>query len=1229
MDEEASVQIRRKSKQKKMTLTQTQSEMIIDLQKRYFEDDNNMIDYFIEVGMRPEIFKNKILYEIDNPEEINDILIPQIITKFPNFDKKNVVIENSMIHQIFPQGYKLVVSEQKPEPKFYCLILDNQLYSAIYTRKYLACLVVYESIEEYKNLYDKFKIEDEKFLAIMKNAISKNSKDSTDIKKDKYKNFYIPKCLSLVSVHPYIDKFEEILRTIYDLSINEAYSYIFIDQIIEKLIIETPKIPRGVKRIKLLFPNNEIELTENKMNEFPSVNVNLVYTFEILNYNNIIEIYKYLLYETKLIFFSEDLYKLTNTILSFLFLLTPFNYQFQIVSILSKELYNFIETISPYIFGINEKYEENFMKKHKISIEDTSICIIDIDNDNYLLIAPGGVLNNKDFPEFPKRLRKKLEDKIKTYLINRKKKKSFDTYLNMSQTNKSYNKTISESNIQRSTTCKKTNYENFLISINDIIASDNAFHRHGFKRDAFYHKDNKKIQEIFSRFMINLLKDYPKFLSKDYSVSRDISQNINDMIDLKSYLNLYSNGDKCFYSRIFATQMFMEFIYKRMMPKDCNEKVDVLFFEEKINEKINEKNLFSKINKSKIQGQYILLNCKDYDYNQTISIDLTAENGVSNRLKYYILTNKTLLNAFLKRGYFISINEDSNDLSFKYHIFPLLLSDKLFLLNSEDYKQENPSFYKEVELINTKIVNKTALKFLQEKSGLNNSETENDLYLCYIILWAMSFGYIEKNEKDSRFIEMMEILSKVEEHDIKIFEILFRTLVEDSKDENVILLYKKFIHLRLNPSWDIFSLVSKIIKKKRNINNKSKLLHQETNMSKLKEIYYRENKISDPTQYSKRAFKNQIKDDFVFSNNVLFYAYYICKKCNNIINLGKFCSDLKNLKMKADTNGYERIICNNKNKEGKICDNLCEQNFKYRLGEELFNQKLEINQNNRYFSSIPGSIVLLSPKEIKEDLLVLATNLKKGEKFDIENFKFNYPDLFWSLIWYFDLSNIDKSFMLPYEGTLKNKNTKKTNYDIKYLYNKLSLNDVNKDIKGRNNYKGINDKYNKSINNNKKIIKINAKNNKNNFNIFKNKKILTKYKTEDLCIQKVYDLAIIENIGIISYKNLFFYEKNISYNELPLLPYDKDNFSVSRGSLLYNNDSESSTRASLMRDSLLSHQTLKRNTLAPSSIKLSKLSKSGPALSDIDLKLAARDSVLTKCIVFEESDDSLDENSNL
>ena len=1203
--------IRRKPKSKKLTISQTQLDVVIELQKRYFGDDNNFIDYFIEVGVKPEIFKNKILYDSENPEDIDNILIPHIITKFPNFDKKNVVIENSMINQIFPQGFKLVESDKQPNPDFYCLILDNQLYSAVYTRKYLSCLIVYESIENYKKIYDKYQFDEDKLLEVMKTAIPQKSQKKDKKNKERYKNYYIPKCICLVSVHPYINKYEEILRTLYNLVTNKEYKYLFIDQIIEKMIIETPKIPRGLKRIVLKFPNNNIELTENKMNEYPSVNVNLAYTFEIMNYENIIEIYKYLLYETKLIFFSADLYKLTNTILTFLFLLTPFNYQFQIVSILSKELYHFAETISPFIFGVNENYTENFFSKNKITIEDTTICMVDIDKDNYFLIAPGGELNQKDFPEIPKKLKKKLEDKIKNYLINKKKKRSIDTFYLANKINKACTqiKGIFDDNIQRSSTYKNSTLSNLITFLND----DNSNNKNGSIDDSNIIcsnssnniHDNKEIQKIFSKFMINLLKDYPKFLTKDYSVNKDISQSIKNMIDLKSYLNLYSNDDRCFYSKIFSTQMFMEFIYKRMMPKDCNEKVEVLFIEEKINEKINEKNLFSKINKSKNAGQYILLNCKDYDFdNETIIIDLTEPNGISNRLKNFLFINRNLTNAFLRRGYDITINDQTQEIFFNYDIFPSLLSEKLFLLNIEEYNEGVFPFYKEIEEINTKIVNKTALKFIKEDNELKNSEGDNDLYLCYLILWSMAFWYMEEDEKDYRFLKMLEILKNVEEHDIKIFEVLFKTLVENSKDENVILLYQKFILLRLNPSWEMFSLVSKIIKKKQNIKNKNKLLHQNTKI----ENFIKNNKTYDVKNFSRRTFKIQNKDDFIFSNKVLFYAYFICKKCNNIINLGKLCSDLKTLKMEKDSYGFERIKCNNKTKDGKICDNLCEQNFKYKLGEELFNQKIVVNQNFKYFTSIPGSIILLSPTEIKNNLLILATNKKKEEKFDVENFRINYPDLFWSLIWYFDLKNIDKSFMLPYENRLKLNEPQKGKNNIKYIDNKKDS-----------------IKMNNITNNKGKLYKINAKDKKNKINIFKREKHLKQYKTEDLCIQNVFELSILENIGMLSYKNLYLYEKNISYNELPLLPSDKDNNSVLGNSFQYFNDSESSTRASVIRDSLLSHQTLKRNTLPPNSLKISKLSKSGPGLTEKSSIFGFRESFLTRCVVFEESDDSLDD----
>lgn len=95
---------------------------------------------------------------------------------------------------------------------------------------------------------------------------------------------------------------------------------------------------------------------------------------------------------------------------------------------------------------------------------------------------------------------------------------------------------------------------------------------------------------------------------------------------------------------------------------------------------------------------------------------------------------------------------------------------------------------------------------------------------------------------------------------------------------------------------------------------------------------------------------------------------------------------------------------------------------------------------------------------------------------------------------------------------------------------------------------------------------------------------------------------------------------------MPLLPYDKDNNSTSCGSLFYYNDSESSSRNSLFRDSLLSSQTYRRNNLTPNALPISKISRSGPGLSNMGLKLGGRESTATKCIVFEESDDSLDDN---
>jgi hypothetical protein len=543
-------------------------------------------------------------------------------------------------------------------------------------------------------------------------------------------------------------------------------------------------VPRGHKRIILQFPNKEIEISENKMNELPSVNVNLLRTFDILSVANIIEILKYLFYETKLIFFSKDLYDLTNTILSFLFLLCPFKYQFQIVSVLPKDLYNYIETISPYIFGINESYTKSFFSDNKVNIEDANICVIDIDNNKYYVI---GQVNPDDCPELPKKLAKKFETKLND--INTELKKD-----------KTYLKTI--------------------CNLKEVVSKKNLIN--GNKNLTFSIKEmNEKYQLCFYKFMIHLFIDYPKFLTKDYSVNKDISMSIQDMIDINSYLNTFSSSEKNFYSKIFNTQLFIEFIYKRMMPKDCNEKVEVLFFEEKINEKIASKNLF---NKSKIKSQNVLLYCKDYDFVPEIQhIDLKQKNNLTPTLTNYIINKKdSLVKDFIYKGYLVDINENERKITFNYALFPALISEKFFILNADSY-QTPINYDKEIDVINTKIVNKSYLRFIQKAKELKNTEAENDLYICYLIVWSLVFWYIDDCERELRFLQMIRNLEKIEEHDIKTFELLFKALADYSNDENVIIVYKKFIHLRLNPSWEIFTLVSRMIKKKHNVKKKNQL----------------------------------------------------------------------------------------------------------------------------------------------------------------------------------------------------------------------------------------------------------------------------------------------------------------------------------------------------------------------------------------------------------------------
>ena len=1027
-----------------ITLTETE--------KKFFSDDNNFIEYFIEIGVKPELFNQKQIFKSTSINDINSKLIPDIISKFPYFEKKSMGIDDTIIDFVFPHGFKAISSSTKPQPIFYSLILDNQFYSGVYTLKFIGCLLIYESMSQYKILCD------------LLNGVS----NTNNKQQENYKNIYIPKVIALASVHPCINIFEQILRQIY--SNIELKKNLFIDQIIEKLVCQTPKLPLGYRKIYLRFENNKvIDLTQKKMNELITVTVNLKELFKLFSTEKICDIFRYMLYEIKMIFFSSNISNVSNIIMCFLILLKPFKYQYQIISILPKEYYSFLEADSPGIFGVNETFSQKFFDENRISIEERPVCCVDIDHKDFSVNFC--TTGNKDQPQIPKHLKEKIDKRVEEYKKEIKNKKKEET--------------------------------------------------------------NEMYQYIFYKFMVNLLKDYPKFLKKNNKKDKvGVSLNIKDMIDKDAYINSESNSDQDFYRTIFNTQMFENLIMTRMYPKDTKDKIAALFFEEKLNEKIATKKLFGG---SKIKEQNTLLISDKYDYDKNVTeiIDLSENNKTS------ALSQKTL-QLFLKgnikkeecysRGF--DIKESGNAIYFTYYLFPILLSEKLFKSNSEKYIVPS-KLTKQIDMINESIIEKCILKFDDYKKS-NFSEMKNDVLICYLIIWALTYSYTDKDEKAYRFSNLIETLDKIEMHDIEVIELLFQTLANLNDEQNILSLYSKYMNLHLNPTWKIFTLVSKYVHKqniypsqsgvrsgsKPSINYGIPSKSLSTSFSKGESMQVKKH---DNKTYRIRSIRLPNIDEDILGEEILFNAYGSCVDCkkgkesNEVVNLGNICNTLSSKDIKDN-----RFKCNK-------CGNFSLQKLNFQLGTELFNKKISNDS-----SSVNIGINLFSPTYLKKDLLQIA-NAYKNNNFDVENFRVNFPEEFWNSIWYFQLQNIDISFMLPYMKQSK----------IKFLQGSNTMNKSLNYLTQNNNNESTSERIN--------ILHYKSPNNK--IQIVKTGKVC--FGDESLIIQHVYKIAIFKTIGMFLYKSDNYIE-NVGFNEQLLMVTESNNSynninSINNLSLFLNN----------------------------------------------------------------------------
>ena len=106
-----------------------------------------------------------------------------------------------------------------------------------------------------------------------------------------------------------------------------------------------------------------------------------------------------------------------------------------------------------------------------------------------------------------------------------------------------------------------------------------------------------------------------------------------------------------------------------------------------------------------------------------------------------------------------------------------------------------------------------------------------------------------------------------------------------------------------------------------------------------------------------------------------------------------------------------------------------------------------ISNDNNTTTSIKNEIVLHSPYNLKINIKN-AVNSHYGTKLKVNEFKNNFSPLFWNVIWYFSILNLNYEMILPYSKKIQQEKNNRTiinpnNERIKLLYN----NDLYKEMK--------------------------------------------------------------------------------------------------------------------------------------------------------------------------------------
>ena len=755
-----------------------------------------------------------------------------------------------------------------------------------------------------------------------------------------------------------------------------------IEKIIEKLVMEIPKPQRGIFYIKFkkdnsFFKDDEKELIirRKEINSYdcPSYILQSIFLFST---KDIIQIYKFLLLERPILFFSSNIENLTNIYESFISLLYPLKYKCPHVSVLPDINFAIIQNCESFVFGINQSWSNkdktnNFFDRNNIVIYNKLIIICDIDNKKIGYYCKD--LNNRSIVNY----------------INLGKNSATNINLNNNST-----KNLNHENKNEYININLPSHysEKLKKKLDTFLASN----KNNLKYYSYNEEYNKQISEdFFYYFLVSILGRYNNYLYNSenevkkicryiYS-EREDEKDINKIFNVERFLYDSKSSDTNFYTAFLKTKIFMDFIERKYYNKR-KDKSTFLIFDENFVKKRN-KSIFQRT----IETPYINLQM----FNIKNIYDISNFNNFNDEeIKYITENKKELLNYY----------QTYNGKEFNYNIFPKLLYDNKFFNNKKyilNYKYE-PTVYTFTkifnELFNEIILDEEYFKIysgsliLQYKydpgNALYDEEIQNSLHLLWLRIFCLTFYYCEKDEKNIRFYEMINIVQRLKYIKDDIFSLILSTLDKYGTDIMMI----QFFSILKNYNYIQYSYLShKLLKEDINNSIIKKMNISNTNLTI---SYFTENQEEyiippintfDKDKLKQRTFGINNNENINQNENIYFSQNIQCSNCGE----------------KLDISGLTL------NYKGMVKS----RNLTCQCKKELTN-KITIKVNGKYFR-----IELFEPYYLYR---IFSSEIlqKYGNQIDLNELRVKYKDFYWNCVWYFSLQGFSYDMLLKYKDDL-------------------------------------------------------------------------------------------------------------------------------------------------------------------------------------------------------------------